>query len=163
MQEFKLLEPLEIKNQQGEVISSYDTIYLFPPLNKHRNHSMMLRNIFKSATLEISNVLAKSQVNTEVTKEEANVQLDNEIKKKEEVESLKALAETVLTSSSTLDIQKLNNTFDNIVSETCYLDNDKTKKVSKIDINLLSIEDYCNLQLEYISLFFLSSWMKALT
>ena len=146
---FDLQNSIKVQFKDGENNSfiDLDKIYLSAPSYKDKDKTLLLKKKFIEAIFGMTQSLSKQQ---------AGEQIENE-------NGLDAKAiKTILYASPNFDIVSYFKSFENLLLNVAFKDEEAKQPLNSLDIQKINDEDFEELLAKYLEVFFIVSWMKTL-
>ena len=146
---FDLQNSIKVQFKDGENNSfiDLDKIYLSAPSYKDKDKTLLLKKKFIEAIFSMTQSLSKQQ---------AGEQIENE-------NGLDAKAiKTILYASPNFDIVSYFKSFENLLLNVAFKDEEAKQPLNSLDIQKINDEDFEELLAKYLEVFFIVSWMKTL-
>ena len=146
---FDLQNSIKVQFKDGENNSFIDLnkIYLSAPSYKDKDKTLLLKKKFVEAIFGMTQSLSKQQASEQIA-------LDNEI-------DAKAI-KTILYASPNFDIASYFKSFENLLLNVAFKDEEMKQPLNSLDIQKIKEEDFDELLAKYLEVFFIVSWMKTL-
>jgi hypothetical protein len=146
---FDLQNSIKVQIKDGDKNSFIDLnkIYLSAPSYKDKDKTLLLKKKFIEAIFGMTQSLSKQQ---------ASEQIENE-------NGLDAKAiKAILYASPNFDIVSYFKSFENLLLNVAFKDEETKQPFNSLDIQKINDEDFEELLAKYLEVFFIVSWMKTL-
>ena len=146
---FDLQNSIKVQFKDGENNSfiDLDKIYLSAPSYKDKDKTLLLKKKFIEAIFGMTQSLSKQQASEQIENENG---LDTK--------AIKA----ILYASPNFDIVSYFKSFENLLLNVAFKDEEMKQPLISLDIQKINDEDFEELLAKYLEVFFIVSWMKTL-
>ena len=146
---FDLQNSIKVQFKDGEKNSFIDLnkIYLSAPSYKDKDKTLLLKKKFIEAIFSMTQSLSKQQASEQIENENG---LDTK--------AIKA----ILYASPNFDIVSYFKSFENLLLNVAFKDEEAKQPLNSLDIQKINDEDFEELLAKYLEVFFIVSWMKTL-
>ena len=146
---FDLQNSIKVQFKDGEKNSFIDLnkIYLSAPSYKDKDKTLLLKKKFIEAIFSMTQSLSKQQASEQIENENG---LDTK--------AIKA----ILYASPNFDIVSYFKSFENLLLNVAFKDEEMKQPLISLDIQKINDEDFEELLAKYLEVFFIVSWMKTL-
>ena len=146
---FDLQNSIKVQFKDGDKNSfiDLDKIYLSAPSYKDKDKTLLLKKKFIEAIFGMTQSLSKQQASEQIENENG---LD--------VKAIKA----ILYASPNFDIVSYFKSFENLLLNVAFKDEEAKQPLNSLDIQKIKEEDFEELLAKYLEVFFIVSWMKTL-
>ena len=146
---FDLQNSIKVQIKDGDKNSFIDLnkIYLSAPSYKDKDKTLLLKKKFIEAIFGMTQSLSKQQASEQVENENG---LD--------AKAIKA----ILYASPNFDIVSYFKSFENLLLNVAFKDEEAKQPLNSLDIEKIKEEDFEELLAKYLEVFFIVSWMKTL-
>ena len=146
---FDLQNSIKVQFKDGDKNSfiDLDKIYLSAPSYKDKDKTLLLKKKFIEAIFGMTQSLSKQQASEQVENENG---LD--------AKAIKA----ILYASPNFDIVSYFKSFENLLLNVAFKDEETKQPLNSLDIEKIKEEDFEELLAKYLEVFFIVSWMKTL-
>ena len=146
---FDLQNSIKVQFKDGDKNSfiDLDKIYLSAPSYKDKDKTLLLKKKFIEAIFGMTQSLSKQQASEQVENENG---LD--------AKAIKA----ILYASPNFDIVSYFKSFENLLLNVAFKDEEAKQPLNSLDIEKIKEEDFEELLAKYLEVFFIVSWMKTL-
>ena len=146
---FDLQNSIKVQFKDGEKNSFIDLnkIYLSAPSYKDKDKTLLLKKKFIEAIFGMTQSLSKQQASEQIENENG---LDTK--------AIKA----ILYASPNFDIVSYFKSFENLLLNVAFKDEEAKQPLNSLDIQKINDEDFEELLAKYLEVFFIVSWMKTL-
>lgn len=146
---FDLQNSIKVQFKDGENNSfiDLDKIYLSAPSYKDKDKTLLLKKKFIEAIFGMTQSLSKQQASEQIENENG---LDTK--------AIKA----ILYASPNFDIVSYFKSFENLLLNVAFKDEEAKQPLNSLDIQKINDEDFEELLAKYLEVFFIVSWMKTL-
>ena len=146
---FDLQNSIKVQIKDGDKNSFIDLnkIYLSAPSYKDKDKTLLLKKKFIEAIFGMTQSLSKQQASEQIENENG---LDTK--------AIKA----ILYASPNFDIVSYFKSFENLLLNVAFKDEEMKQPLISLDIQKINDEDFEELLAKYLEVFFIVSWMKTL-
>ena len=146
---FDLQNSIKVQIKDGDKNSFIDLnkIYLSAPSYKDKDKTLLLKKKFIEAIFGMTQSLSKQQAGEQIGNDEG---LD--------AKGIKS----ILYASPNFDIVSYFKSFENLLLNVAFKDEETKQPFNSLDIQKINDEDFEELLAKYLEVFFIVSWMKTL-